>query len=57
MALIPNATTMPRGIIGTWANMEEDNPRTGVASVEFASAIPFAARNRRSRSRPSAHYW
>ena len=41
MALIPNATTMPRGIIGTWANMEEDNARTGVASVEFASAIPL----------------
>lgn len=41
MALIPNATTMPRGIIGTWANMEEDNARTGVASVEFASGIPL----------------
>lgn len=41
MALIPNATTMPRGIVGTWANMEEDNARTGVASVEFASAIPL----------------
>ena len=41
MALIPNATTMPRGVIGTWANMEEDNARTGVASVEFASAIPL----------------
>jgi len=41
MALIPNATTMPRGIVGTWANMEEDNARTGVASVEFASGIPL----------------
>ena len=41
MALIPNATTMSRGVIGTWANMEEDNARTGVASVEFASAIPL----------------
>lgn len=41
MALIPNATTMPRGVIGTWANMEEDNARTGVASVEFASGIPL----------------
>lgn len=41
MALIPNATTMPRGVIGTWANMEEDNARTGVASAEFASAIPL----------------
>lgn len=41
MALIPNATTMPRGIIGTWANMEEDNARTGVASVEFASGVPL----------------
>lgn len=41
MALIPNATTMPRGIIGTWANMEEDNARTGVASAVFASGIPL----------------
>ena len=40
MALIPNATTMPRGIVGTWANMEEDNARTGFAGAEFASAVP-----------------
>lgn len=41
MALIPNVTTMPRGVVGTWANMEEDNARTGFASVEFASAVPL----------------
>ncbi len=40
MALIPNATTMPRGIVGTWANMEEDNARTGFAGAEFPSAVP-----------------
>lgn len=40
MALIPNATTMPRGIVGTWANMEEDNARTGFAGAEFAGGVP-----------------
>lgn len=41
MALIPNATTMPRGIVGTWANMEEDNARTVFAGAEFAAAVPL----------------
>lgn len=42
MALIPTAGAKPaRGIIGTWANMEEDNARTGFAESEFASAIPL----------------
>lgn len=41
MALIPNRTQPARGVIGTWANMEEDNARTGFAASEFASAIPL----------------
>lgn len=40
MALIPNSTQMPRGIVGTWANMEEDNARTGFAGAEFAGGVP-----------------
>lgn len=40
MALIPNRTTMSRGVIGTWANMEEDNARTMFAGAEFAAAVP-----------------
>lgn len=43
MALIPNAANRfkpPRGVIGTWANMEEDNARTGFAGAEFAAAVP-----------------
>jgi len=43
MALIPNAANRfkpARGIIGTWANMEEDNARTGFAGAEFASGVP-----------------
>lgn len=40
MALIPTRTTMARGVVGTWANMEEDNARTGFAGAEFASAVP-----------------
>lgn len=40
MALIPVRTTMARGVVGTWANMEEDNARTGFAGAEFASAVP-----------------
>lgn len=43
MALIPNAINRfkpPRGIIGAWANMEEDNARTFFAESEFASAVP-----------------
>ena len=42
MALIPQRTTMPRGTIGTWANMEEDNARTMFAGSEFAAAVPLA---------------
>lgn len=44
MALIPSAANRfkpPRGMIGTWANMEEDNARTGFAESEFASAVPL----------------
>lgn len=41
MALIPNRSKPARGIIGTWANMEEDNARTGVAASSFAAAIPL----------------
>lgn len=42
MALIPTRTTMARGVVGTWANMEEDNARTGFAGAEFAAGIPVA---------------
>ena len=41
MALIPNATTMQRGVVGTWASMEEDNARTMFAASEFAAAVPL----------------
>lgn len=41
MALIPQRTTMPRGTVGTWANMEEDNARTMFAGSEFAAAVPL----------------
>ena len=41
MALIPNATTMQRGVVGAWANMEEDNARTMFAASEFAAAVPL----------------
>lgn len=43
MALIPQAANRfrpARGVIGTWANMEEDNARTGFAGAEFAAAVP-----------------
>lgn len=43
MALIPNAANRfkpARGIVGTWANMEEDNARTGFAESEFAAGVP-----------------
>lgn len=42
MALIPvnNRTKPPHGIVGTWANMEEDNARTAFAGVEMPAAIP-----------------
>lgn len=42
MALIPQRTTMSRGTVGTWANMEEDNARTVFAGSEFAAAVPLA---------------
>lgn len=45
MALIPNAANRfkpPRGIVGTWANMEEDNARSGFAESEFAAGVPLA---------------
>lgn len=44
MALIPNAANRfkpARGIVGTWANMEEDNARTGFAESEFTAGIPL----------------
>lgn len=43
MALIPEAANRfkpARGVVGTWANMEEDNARTGIAGSEFAAAVP-----------------
>lgn len=40
MALIPNRLKPARGVIGAWANMEEDNARTGFAEAEFAAAVP-----------------
>lgn len=40
MALIPNRTSMERGTIGAWANMEEDNARTAFAGSSFAAAVP-----------------
>ena len=41
MALVPNATAMPRGIVGTWANMEEDNARTMFAESVFTGGVPL----------------
>lgn len=40
MAIIPTRTTVARGVVGTWANMEEDNARTGFAGAEFPSGVP-----------------
>lgn len=40
MALIPDVNKPARGIIGTWANMEEDNARTFFAASEFVAGIP-----------------
>lgn len=45
MALIPNAANRFKpavGFVGTWANMEEDNARTGIAGAEFAAGVPVA---------------
>lgn len=44
MALVPNAINrekQPRGIVGTWANMEEDNARTKFAESEFTGGVPM----------------
>lgn len=44
MALVPNALNrekQPRGVVGAWANMEEDNARTMFAGSEFAAAVPL----------------
>lgn len=40
MAIVPNRNAMARGIVGTWANMEEDNARTAFAEAEFAAGVP-----------------
>lgn len=40
MAIIPTRTAVARGVVGTWANMEEDNARTGFAGAEFAAGVP-----------------
>jgi len=40
MAIVPNSSAMARGIVGTWANMEEDNARTFFAEAEFAAGVP-----------------
>jgi len=40
MALIPNRNKPATGIVGTLANMEEDNARTMIASAEFVAGIP-----------------
>lgn len=42
MALIPNRLAPARGVIGTWANMETSNARTGIAEASFAAAVPLA---------------
>lgn len=44
MALIPVAANRfkpARGIVGTWANMEEFNARTAFAESEFAGGVPL----------------
>ena len=44
MALIPAAANRfrpARGFVGTWANMEEDNARTGFAESEFTAGVPL----------------
>jgi hypothetical protein len=44
MALIPNAANRFKpavGFVGRWANMEEDNARTGIAGAEFAGGVPL----------------
>ena len=41
MALIPRGGDKPqKGYVGTWANMEEDNARTGFAGSSFAAGVP-----------------
>lgn len=44
MALIPEASNRFKpavGYVGTWANMEEDNARTGFAGSSFAAGVPL----------------
>lgn len=44
MALIPNASNRFKpavGYVGGWANMEEDNARTGIAGSSFAAGVPL----------------
>lgn len=41
MAIVPNGTVPARGIVGTWANMEEDNARTMFAGSSFAAGVPL----------------
>lgn len=41
MAIIPNSTVMQRGIVGTRANMEVTNSKTGFAESVFAAGVPL----------------
>lgn len=44
MALVPNALNrekQPRGVVGAWSNMEEDNARTMFAESEFTGGVPL----------------
>ena len=41
MALIPNRDKPARGFVGTWADMSEDNARTGIAGSSFAAGVPL----------------
>ena len=45
MAIVPNSSAMARGVVGTWANMEEDNARTVFAEAEFAAGVPVMLGN------------
>lgn len=52
MAIIPNAPNQVRGVIGTWANMEEDNARSMFAESEFASAVPLTYGTKEMSAKP-----
>lgn len=44
MAIVPNALNrekLPRGVVGSWANMEEDNARTVFAESQFTGGVPL----------------